>query len=417
MPTLTEAKEKVKELSTKALAYVEDPNLTNEEKKTYLDKIEPDIKKWEDEVSDLTRFEEIKKKTVGVTLEDGATAGGDGVDSQGNPVGAKQFKSLGQQFVEHPAYKAMGAISKSGSWQSDAIELKTTLTEASGGAAFTSVPQVLPGIVDLRFQPTTIFDLIPDGTANLPLIWYFVEVAVTNAAATVAEAGLYPESALTFAKVSETLKKVATFLPVTDEMLEDVEQIASYINARLQLFVNLQNEVQVLRGDGTGNNLVGLLNRAGLAATIHKGTAPSTGTDNDMDAIYRQITAIRTTAFLEPDGIAIDPNAWQTIQLSKNAQGQYYAGGPFLNSDNANGGQTGQLWGKKVIATTAMPANTALVGAYAQACQKFRKGGIEAQASNSHSDFFIRGETAIRAQNRLGLAVYRPGAFGIVDTL
>jgi HK97 family phage major capsid protein len=414
MPTLAEAKEKVRELSTKALATVEDTNLTNEEKKTILDKLEPDIKKWEDEVGTLDRFEETKKK-YGNGLEDGAVAGGDGVDHQGQPVKAK---SLGRQFIEHPAYKALGPISgKSGSWQSDAIELKTTLSEAVGGADLVATPIVLPGIVDLRFQPTTVFDLIPDGTTDSPLLRYLVEVAVTNAAAAVAEAGLYPESALTFAKVDESLKKIATFLPVTDEMLEDFEQIASYIDARLQLFVNLQNEVQVLRGDGTGNNLVGLLNRAGLAATIHKGTAPSVAGDNDMDAIYRQITQIRTTSFLEPDAVAIDPNAWQTIQLSKNAQGQYYAGGPFLASDNANGGQTGSLWGKKVVATTSMPASTALVGAFAQACQKFRKGGITVVASNSHSDFFIRGETAIRADNRLLLAVYRPGAFGIVDTL
>jgi HK97 family phage major capsid protein len=148
-----------------------------------------------------------------------------------------------------------------------------------------------------------------------------VETAVTNAAATVAELALKPESAITFSKVDETLKKIATFLPVSDEMLEDFNQIQSYLDARLALFVKLQEEVQLLRGDGTGTNLVGILNRAGLATPIAKGTAPSLAGDNDMDAIYRQITAIRITSFLEPETIVIDPLGWQNIVLSKDLTG------------------------------------------------------------------------------------------------
>jgi HK97 family phage major capsid protein len=75
------------------------------------------------------------------------------------------------------------------------------------------------------------------------------------------------------------------------------------------------------------------------------------------------------------------------------------------------------MWGKPVVPTTAMPASTALVGAFRQASQVFRKGGLTVEASNSHADFFQRNETAIRAEERLLLAVYRPGAFGTVTNL
>jgi hypothetical protein len=82
-----------------------------------------------------------------------------------------------------------------------------------------------------------------------------------------------------------------------------------------------------------------------------KGTAPSVAGDNDMDALLRQITAIRTNAFLEPDAIVLDPTDWQTIQLSKaTGTGNYFAGGPFVDAAN----QT--LWGKKVVTTTAITA-------------------------------------------------------------
>lgn len=415
MPTLAEAKSKVRELSKKALDTVEDASLTNAEKKSVLDKVEPEIKTWTDEVQTLERFEDTKKNLI-------ATLSPDGQDPGDEPDGGEKAwrnKSLGEQFVTHANYAKLvegGVSGKTGRWSSGAIELKTTLTEGTAGVpgpgyAPVSTPTVLPGITDLRFQPLTVADLFPSGATSSPLLRYLVETAVTNAAATVAELGLKPESAITFAKVDETLKKIATFLPVSDEMLEDFAQIRSYLDARLTLFVKLQEEVQLLRGDGSGTNLVGILNRAGLAANIVKGSGVSLPGDNDMDAIYRQITAIRTTSFLEPETIVIDPLGWQTIVLSKNGQGQYYAGGPFVDQANPS------LWGKPTVPTTAMPANTALVGAFRQASQVFRKGGLTVEASNSHADFFQRNETAIRAEERLLLAVYRPGAFGTVTNL
>jgi len=114
---------------------------------------------------------------------------------------------------------------------------------------------------------------------------------------------------------------------------------------------------------------------------------------------------------MEPDVIVVDPIAWQNILLAKNVQGFYYANGPFVSEADS------MLWGKKVVHTPAITAGTALVGAFAQASQIFRKGGITVEASNSHNDNFAKGIVSIRAEKRLALAVYRPGAFGTVTGL
>ncbi len=429
MPTLLEAKNKVRELSKKALDTVEDPSLSTTDKKTALDKIEPEIKSWTDEVQTLDRFEDARKAFM--TSLSGEDPGGDSPPAAPAANIPAQRKSFGEQFTAAAGYKSLvdGGISTKGArWTSGSIELKTALTEGTTGVpgpgfAPVQTPTVLPGFTEVLFQGLTVADLFPSGSTNSPLLRYLVETAVTNAAATVAELGLKPESAITFAKVDETLKKIATFLPVSDEMLEDVAQIQSYLNARLSLFVRLQEEVQLLRGDGTGTNLVGILNRTGLAPNVVKGNATppagsatgaflSPASDNDMDAIYRQITQVRITSFLEPETIVVDPAGWMNIQLSKNSQGTYYAGGPFMGI-----GAQPNLWGKPVVPTTAMPAATALVGAFRQASQVFRKGGITVEASNSHADFFQRNEVAIRAEERLLLAIFRPGAFGTVTAL
>jgi len=408
MPTLVEAKNKVRELSKKGLEVAESTTMTFAEQKDALDPIEVDIKKWMEEVKSLEFVDEKRKAFM--------AAAGNPIEEVGEDHADTGAKSIGAQFVQSKNYKGLVERGIKGNFTSGEIEVKTTLTEgttAVPGPGYSPIgqPTLLPGVVDLRFRPLTISDLFPGGTTSTPLIRYLVETAVTNAAAATAEGGLKPESALTFSKVDEVLHKIATFLPVSDEMLEDWAQVQSYIDARLILFVKQAEEVQLLSGDGTGANLVGLMNRAGLATPIVKGTAPSLVGDNSMDAIYRQITVIRTTAFLEPDAIAIDPLAWQNILLAKNAQGNYYANGPFASAE------TPALWGKKVAVSFGTAANSAVVGAFAQGGQIFRKGGITVEASNSHADYFQRNLTAIRAEERLALAVYRPGAFGAVTGL
>lgn len=408
MPTLLEAKNKVRELSKKGLEVAESTTMTFAEQKSALDPIEADIKKWMDEIESL-QFVEDKRKSF---LAAAGNSGDEAPAEQPN-TGAK---SIGAQFVQSAGYKSLLASGVKGNFTSGEVDVKTTLTEGTPGTpgpGFAPVgqPTLQPGVVDIKFRPLTISDLFSQGVTSTPLIRYLVETAVTNAAGAVAEGNLAPESALSFAPVDEVLHQIKTFLPISDLMLEDWAQAQSYIDARLVLFIKQAEETQLLNGDGAGANLVGLLNRSGLAPSIVKGSGLSAAGDNSMDAIYRQITQIRTTQFIEPDAIPIDPLGWQNILLSKNSQGAYYASGPFASAEQP------ALWGKKVAVTPSLSANSAVVGAFTQGGQIFRKGGITVEASNSHADYFQRGVTAIRAEERLALAVYRPGAFGTVTGL
>ena len=63
-----------------------------------------------------------------------------------------------------------------------------------------------------------------------------------------AEAGTKPESTVGLTTTDEPIRKIATVLPVSDEMLEDAPAIQSYINGRLTLFVRIEEERQLLRG-------------------------------------------------------------------------------------------------------------------------------------------------------------------------
>jgi HK97 family phage major capsid protein len=205
--------------------------------------------------------------------------------------------------------------------------------------------------------------------------------------------------------VTDLVRKIATWLPVTDEMLEDVSQIRSYIDSRLRLFINLAEDDQILNGNGTAPNLRGLRNRVGIASPVARSS------DTNADAILKQITAITVNSFLAPDGFTIHPTNWQTIEMSKDTAGNYLGAGPFAPRLSRT------LWGISAVPTVAQTLNTAFVGAYKAGAQLFRKGGVQVEASNAHADFFVKNLTAIRAEERAALAVYRPASFGEVTGL
>ena len=120
------------------------------------------------------------------------------------------------------------------------------------------------------------------------------EGTATSGAAGVPEAGLKPESTLVLSEITEPVKKVATLLPVSDEMLEDAPSIQSYLNERLSLFVSIEVERQLLRGNGT-NELIGLLNRAGNQAI---NTYTRIAADDNTVAIAKVIANTRGSANL-----------------------------------------------------------------------------------------------------------------------
>jgi HK97 family phage major capsid protein len=330
----------------------------------------------------------------------------------GGRVGASG-NTLGAQFVNSTAGRWLRESKNRGSrWESPVVEIAdprgfgvfaTTITEGGTGGV-PPPPQYLPGIVPVPLRIPVVADLLASGPTNSNAIVYLQETSYTVAAAAVAEASAKPEAAIAFAQKTEPVVKLAHWIPVTDELLEDVPAMATYIDARLMRGVEIVEDDQLLNGSGVAPNLLGLLARPGLAPDVARGT------DTNADAIAKQMAAIQTTTNLIPTGVIIHPTNWETIALSKNTQGGYYGAGPFQMPTPPT------LWGKPAAITPAIPVGTALV-VCGTAATVFRRGGINVQASNSHQDYFIKNLTAIRAEERIALAVMVPAAFGKVTGL
>ena len=134
----------------------------------------------------------------------------------------------GDVFVQSSGYKAIQrSDARPQSWSSGPVEvpllMKGTLLETgAGGPGGGLVPPAYePGIVSKLFEPLGVRDLFGSSQTTGSQLRYVVEGTATSGAAGVAEAGLKPESTLAYSEVVEPVKKIATLLPVSDEMLED----------------------------------------------------------------------------------------------------------------------------------------------------------------------------------------------------
>lgn len=345
-------------------------------------------------------------------------------DEPADRIARAAQKSLGETFIESQGYKsAINSFRESGRLPSNfstgqiALEAKGTLLEGAGGgggALAATVPQVVPGVVDRLFQRLTVADLLMSGQASTNSIRYVVEGTATSGAAGVAEGGTKPESSLGLTTTDEPIKKIATMLPVSEEMLEDAPAIQSYINGRLTLFVKIEKERQLLRGTSGGNEVQGLL--TSRSVPVYAG---GTAAGNKAVQLFKAMNGMRGSAFLEPEWIVMNPTDYEGIRLLTDTAGQFYGGGPFTGQygSGTNVGASGQVtgaqdsvWGKPVYVTGALGAGTALVGTRA-AAQVWRRGGMSVEATNSHSNYFQLNLVAIRAEERVGLAVYRPTGF------
>lgn len=327
------------------------------------------------------------------------------------------LKSIGDLFVESEAFKSYDKVQKKGPTAevdleesfgrfiaahgvkaamdiSDDVRFKATMDTVTGYA-----PQAvrIPTLITPGEQAPTVASLFPQGQTSQIAIPYMEETTATNTAAETAEGGQKPEAALAFTEKTSPVRKIAVFLPVTDELFADVPAMRSYVENRLRTFVIQREDGQLLNGDGVAPNLRGILNTAGIQTQAK-------GADPVPDALFKAITKIGVNAFLDASGVVMHHNDWQDIRLLRTADGIYIWGNP------SDAGPE-RVWGLPIVKTTRIAEGTALVGAFRDAAQIFRRSEISFAVSDSHSDFFIKNLLALRVEERLALVVFRPNAF------
>ena len=318
----------------------------------------------------------------------------------------------GHTFVNSEAFKAMGGsngvergrsyrvnVSQSSLMASGAMPMHAVisgLTSAGGGALLD--PDRLP-FVTPRLRRMTVRDLLAPGRTSGNAIRYAKESGFTNNAATVSETVQKPESNIVYTLVNGIVATIAHFIMASRQILDDVPALQSMIDSRLRYGLALVEEEQLLRGDGTGDDIHGILPQASAFNT----NLITVSNKQRIDEIRMAILQVFMAEY-PADGIVLHPTDWASIELTKDSTNNYI----FTSPPN----QTAKrLWGLPVVETQAMNDGYFLVGAFQLGAQIFDREDANVAVSTEDRDNFIKNMVTILAEERLALAVYRPEAF------
>ena len=342
-----------------------------------------------------------------------------GVDS----AGGFAFGSPGERFVHSKGYQRVRNPDTRGqAWTSGPVDvgMMTKGTILSTPGSILAPPSYVPGVVGIPDNPLVVGDLIPSSPTNAAVVRYVKETVATNAAAGVSEGSAKPESTLTFNEGSVPIRKIATFLPVSDEFLEDAPAIQGYLNSRLSMFVRTEEERQILRGSGAAPQIRGFINSYSATGVGSATVSSTTGTALAV-GLFNVMNNQRGSSMLEPDGLIVHPQEYAKMRLGRDGQGQFFGGGPWQSQYGGPQGPVtasrfgdGQFWGVRVLVTPVVGKGTALVGSFGQGAHVYRRGGLTVEASNAHQDYFKKNLVALRAESRQGLAIQRGAAFTVV---
>ena len=295
------------------------------------------------------------------------------------------------------------------------FERKTTLTTTAVGFAVSGVLPIgrLPDITMEPRQQLTIRDLLTATPTTFQVVDFVKVLAPMTNASPVAEASTKPENAVTFTTVSERAKTIATWIPATRQVLDDFSELMTFIRTMMPYYVNLAEEQQLLSGDGTGENLHGLIPQA---SAFSVGLLDAAAGWNKIDIIGRAIQQITAAKELMPTFCVVHPNDWWDIRLTKDGFGRYILGNPQQGSlTNAGMGittPTQNIFGLTVDPTTSIAAGTFLVGSGNPIASEIRdRMEMQIDVSTEHADFFTKNLVAVRAEKRLALITRRPGSF------
>lgn len=397
------------------------------ERKTAFDRNMADIREIKGLIQSMEGLQEVQQWSDQPTRESVATkaAAGQGFGPSG---------SLGAAFLNSPEFKSLQG-GRNGVNMPSPFEVKAAdIAGLRFKDVYSAMPDGTPGsfgtiqrddMVTMPQRKRRVRDLFPVRTTTAAVIEYFRQTGyvegvptlndVAQIGRTVAErdGNEYAEktqSRLQFRGEQSPVRTIAHWESAHRNTLADEPQLRAIIDNELLYGLRLAEDDQILNGDGTGENLQGILPLADdniiQKYSWSAGYINQDGTvfDNKCDAIRRAAT-LAFLANYEPTGVVVNPNDWEDMELTKNSQGSY------LLAVSMSTGADQRIWRIPVIDTPAIAEGTALVGAFGTGAQLYDREQATIRISEQHSDFFIRNAIVILAEERLALAVKRPESF------
>jgi hypothetical protein len=172
----------------------------------------------------------------------------------------------------------------------------------------------------------------------------------------------------TWAEVSEEVKKIASYVKVSKEMLDDLSFIRGEINNDLMEGVREGIEEALLNGTGATGQIKGLIN-ASMGLPAYNGNFDDQIQDANITDLMRIAKAQIEASNFSPTHVVLNPEDIAKLQLTKASDGMYTY--PMFLPTQAGDGEM-SIAGMRVISSTYMPVGDYLVGDMSKVNVKFR---------------------------------------------
>lgn len=309
--------------------------------------------------------------------------------------GAKSRKPLSRGFL---AFTGTGA-------KTAAREVATKMIGAQGAKGLVAAGQVPFGVplvaqspLELDRVPTSLLDVLPVVTRDTPAWQYLRQAVRTNNAAPVAAGTLKPTSIYTTAKVDGKLEVIAHLSEALDRYtLLDNDTLEQFVQDEMLFGLRQAVEAQVLNGDGTGNNLRGILNTSGIVAQAFA---------TDILTSTRKAITLLEASGRTPGVFVMSPLDWESLELARRSDGAF-----DLSHTGIDRAQQ-KLHGVRVVLSTVLPAKTALLLDLSAVNVDTDTHGLIIE-NGVINDQFARNQKCILVEGRFGVSVTRPS--GVVE--
>lgn len=153
------------------------------------------------------------------------------------------------------------------------------------------------------------------GTIASPRALWIEETGPQGTAAFIAEGAGKIQLSTLYVERTASVQKIAVFGKVTLELLNDLPQLVSYIEAYLMKQLTVTTENQLFNGDNTGNNLNGAINLAtAFSAGANAGLLQAPNEFEVLSALALQVEVANGIA----NAVYIHPSTWAKMKALKN---------------------------------------------------------------------------------------------------
>lgn len=280
---------------------------------------------------------------------------------------ATSVKEAIEMGLKENAEKLKTIANRDGAFKSTDVAGAGFAFKAAGTMSITSnvtgeLPQaeLIPGLNAIASRQVRLLDLVSRGRTQSNLIKWAYQANKDGSAGQTGEGVLKNQIDFDILLGSEDVVKTTAFIKVTDEMIEDIDFMASEINNELLRELLKAVEAGVYSGDGTGNNLHGIYDVAtAFAAGTFAGTVDNANIVDVLNVAVNQIAIAEQGA---PTAILMHPSDVTSLKMAKvSSTDKRYVENLFMVGSQLS------LAGIPIIPTTLVTQDEYLVGDFSRA--------------------------------------------------